>query len=149
MSTMMLQDIGRRVGTVWCGWSLAVSLSASLAQASSQRPARTTDQLTEAITRFEQLDATAIPYDVVFRRDPLRALVDANGQRISSSGFSGGLLVEGIIWSQDHPLAVIDDELVAAGQTVGPYTVREIHRDGVVVQRGEETHLIPLDRGLQ
>ena len=105
--------------------------------------------LTQAIEQAKRLLGAFVPYDVVFRRDPMRALVDAQGELVTSTGLHGGLSVDGIIWSTERPLAVIDDELVGPGQTVGPYTVLQIQADGVVVQRQSQTLFVPLDRGLE
>ena len=90
-----------------------------------------------------------VGYDVVFRRDPMRSLIDARGQLVTSAGLGGGLSVQGIIWSEERPLAVIDDALFAAGDTVGAYKILQIRPDGVIAQHGQEALLIPLDRGLQ
>ena len=111
--------------------------------------AKLTEQLAKAVKQCRELAAQTAPYDVVFRRDPMRPLVDAQGQFVSTSGMHGGLSVDGVIWSEDHPLAIIDDELVPPGATVGPYTIMQIHSDGIVVKRGEEILFVPLDRGLE
>ena len=106
-------------------------------------------QLSQAIASCRELAGRMGGYDVVFRRDPMRPLVDGQGQLASSAGLSGGLSVQGIIWSDQRPLAVIDDELYPAGQTVGPYAILSIQPDGVIVQRGAEKTFIPLDRGIE
>ena len=110
---------------------------------------RALQSLAQAIEQAKRLVGAFVPYDVVFRRDPMRALVDAQGELVTSTGLHGGLSVDGIIWSPEHPLAVIDDELVGLGQSVGPYTVLQIQADGVVVQRQSQTLFVPLDRGLE
>ena len=107
------------------------------------------NQLSEAIEKCRGLASQGAGYDAVFRRDPMRPLVDSQGRLVTSAGLHGGFSVEGIIWSSDRPLAVIDDELFAKGDTVGPYTIAHIRQDGVVVQRGKEFRLIPLDRGVE
>jgi len=119
------------------------------AQAAQNDYGRLTEQLSQAIETCRQLATPGPGYDVVFRRDPMRALVDAQGRLVTSAGLHGGFSVEGVIWSPDHPLAVIDDELFAKGDTVGPYTILQIRQDGVVVQRGNDVLLIPLDRGVE
>ena len=127
-------------------WSFVAMLllapAAALAQERALKP------LTQAVGQAKRLTAAFAPYDVVFRRDPLQPLVDAQGELISSTGLHGGYLVQGIIWSNERPLAVIDDELVAEGQTAGPYTILHIAPDGVIVQRAADQLFIPLDRGL-
>ena len=111
--------------------------------------AQLTEQLAQAIDTCKRLHQELVGYDVVFRRDPMRPLIDAHGELVSSSGMSGGFSVQGIIWSDEHPLAVIDDELFAEGDVVGPYTLLTIQSGGVVVQHGAETLFIPLDRGIE
>ena len=128
---------------MWC----VVAASAEAAQTSY---ARLTQQLSQAIEKCRGLASQqGLGYDAVFRRDPMRALVDSQGRLVTSAGLHGGFSVEGIIWSPDRPLAVIDDELFAKGDTIGPYTIAQIRQDGVVVQRGSDFRLIPLDRGLE
>ena len=119
------------------------------APAAARAAERDLTPLTQAVDHAKRLLGEFAPYDVVFRRDPMRALVDAQGELVTSTGLHGGLSVDGIIWSTEHPLAVIDDELVAPGQTVGPYAVLQIQADGVVVQRQEQALFVPLDRGLE
>ena len=121
------------------------------APAAARAAERALTPLSQAVDHAKRLLGEFAPYDVVFRRDPMRALVDAQGELVTSTGLHGGLSVDGIIWSAEHPLAVIDDELVASGQTVGPYAVLQIQADGVVVQRPGQTQalFVPLDRGLE
>ena len=108
-----------------------------------------TEQLSQAIATYKTLGQQQERYDVAFRRDPMKALVDAQGSLVTSVGLHEGLAVQGIIWSEEKPLAVIEDELFAKGDTVGDYTIREIRRDGITVQRGSEVQVIPLDRGIE
>ena len=131
-------------------WSVAaLLLLPAPAVALAFAEGRTLKPLIQAIEQAKRLLGALAPYDVVFRRDPMRALVDAHGELVTSAGLHGGLSVDGIIWSPEHPLAVIDDELVGPGQTVGPYSVLQIQADGVVVQRQSQTLFVPLDRGLE
>lgn len=106
------------------------------------------EQLTQALRTCRTLSQRLVDYDAVFRRDPMQALIDAQGQLVTSTGLHSGLAVQGIIWSDQHPLAVIDDELFSPGAVVGPYTILDIQPQGVVVQRGKDELFIPLDRGL-
>ena len=138
----------RAPGATWLVMCSSVLLpgSAHAATISYERMAAELSQTLEsAKTVAQSADAG---YDAVFRRDPMRPLIDGKGNLVTSTGFQGGLSVQGIIWSDERPLAVIDDELFAQGDTVGPYTVERIQFDGVTVRRGEETTFIPLDRGV-
>ncbi|MDP3704150.1 MAG: hypothetical protein Q8R78_07155 [Candidatus Omnitrophota bacterium] len=128
---------------------VALFCAGSNALAATPSHQQIANQLSEAIEKCRGLALQGSGYDAVFRRDPMRALVDSQGRLITSAGLHGGFSVEGIIWSPDRPLAVIDDELFAKGDTVGPYTIRQIRQDGVVVQRGNDFVLIPLDRGIE
>ena len=105
--------------------------------------------LAQGIAQAKRLLERFAPYEAVFRRDPLQPIVDDRGELISSIGLHSGYLVQGIIWSDAHPLVVIDDELFAQGDTVGPYTILRIAPDGITVQRAAEQLFIPLDRGLE
>lgn len=127
--------------TLFCGVGTVMAASPGHQQIANQ--------LSESIETCRGLASQGSGYDAVFRRDPMRALVDSQGRLVTSAGLHGGLSIEGIIWSPDRPLAVIDDELFAKGDTVGPYTIAQIRQDGVVVQRGSDFRLIPLDRGLE
>ena len=107
------------------------------------------EQLAQATAAYQQMVAPSAGYDVVFRRDPMQPLVDAQGRPVTFSGLHGGLSVQGIIWSDERPLAVIDDELFAHGDVIGPYTLLQNRQDGVLVQRGEDYLFVPMDRGLE
>ena len=112
---------------------------------------RTTKQLAQAVeTWTTQAKTQWAGYEAGFHRDPLQPLVDGQGHVIGQVGGlqSGVLSVQGIIWSQEHPMAVIGDELVGEGATVGRYTVTKILQDRVEVQAGSETKVVMLDRGV-
>ena len=110
---------------------------------------RTAQQLTQALDAATAAASADAGYDAVFRRDPTRPIVDAQGQFLTTAGLQGGPMVQGIIWSDERPLVVVDDELFAQSDQVGPYTITSIQVDGITVQRGEEPpFFIPLDRDL-
>ena len=106
-------------------------------------------QLSQAVTTYKELTGHPEKYDVAFRRDPTKPLVDAQGNILSMSGMKDGLSVQGIIWSDVHPLAVIEGDLYAPGDTIDQYTIAEIRQDGVLIQKGTATQFISLDRGLE
>ena len=110
---------------------------------------KTVDQLSQAVTTYKELTEHPEKYDVTFRRDPTKPLVDGQGNILSASGMKDGLSVQGIIWSDANPLAVIEGDLYAQGDTIDQYTISEIRKDGVLIQKGTVTQLIPLDRGLE
>ena len=119
------------------------------AEAASQQFGRMTEELRDAIKTYNALNEKNQTYDVTFRRDPMRPLVDHQGNILSSRRMHEGLWVQGVIWSEEHPLAVIEDELYTVGDVVDDYTIREIHPDKVIVQHGDTTQTILLDRGIK
>ncbi len=108
-----------------------------------------TDQLSQAIATYKTLNQQREQYDVVFRRDPMKALVDAQGNLVTSVGLRDGLSVQGIVWSEERPLVIIEDALFAQGDTVADYSIREIRRDSITVQRGTEVLIVPMERGIE
>ena len=130
-------------------WGVALALAYPGIAMAGTSYERTTEQLSQAVQTYRDLTKEAGNYDVVFRRDPMRPLIDAQGGLVTSAGLHGGLSVQGIIWSTDRPLAVIEDELFGAGDVLGPYTILQIREDGLIAQRGQDFLFIPLDRGLE
>lgn len=126
--------------------SFLLGAVAHMASAFAQE--QTAAELAQAIESTKIAAAPGPGYDAAFRRDPMRPLVDHEGNMLTSMGFQGGLAVQGIIWSDERPLVVVDDELLAEGSLVGPYTIVDIQPDGVTVSQGEAASFIPLDRGL-
>ena len=127
----------------------AICLTGTRVDAASRTSKRTAEELAQAVQASRALSQDVAPYDAIFRRDPMQPLVDREGQWVSSSGLSSGLSVQGIIWSDQRPLAVVDDELYAPGAVVGPYTIVEIQEQAIVVEREGTRLVIPLDRGLE
>ena len=124
-------------------------LSTAVAASSPTVYEKVTEQLSQTVATCRKLAAQVAGYDAVFRRDPMRPLVDGQGQLVTSAGLHGGLSVQGIIWSDERPLAIIDDELLSQGDVVGSYKILQIRADGLIAQRGEEYLFVPLDRGLE
>ncbi len=123
---------------------------AVVATTSAAAQERAIDQLGQALEKAHTLRQQLLGYDAVFLRDPMRPLVDAQGDRLAAGWLSGSLSVQGIIWSDEQPLAVVDGELLPTGAVVGPYAIQQIHPDGIVVRReSKKTLFIPLDRGLE
>ena len=123
--------------------------SISLCVAAPGSYEQVTEQLSQAVATYKTLNQQQDRYDVVFRRDPMKALVDAQGNLVTSIGLRDGLSVQGVIWSEERPLAIVDDGLFAQGDRVADYSIREIRRDGITVQRGTEILVIPLERGIE
>ena len=143
----MSRNAGRLAAAAWILGMTA--LSGVRVEAASPLSERAAAELAKALDTSHVLSQYHAPYDAVFRRDPMQALVDEQGQWVSGSGLSSGLSVQGIIWSDQQPLAIVDDALYAPGAVIGPYTIIEIHEQEVVVEHESARLLIPLDRGVQ
>jgi len=63
------------------------------------------------------------------------------GPRGDAGTLAAPLLV-GVLWDATHPLAMVGEEAVGAGDVIAGWEVVEIQPDGVVVQRGERRALI-------
>ncbi len=127
--------------------SQAASPAAVRAQGSLER---TTRQLEQALRLYGEQMKERGEYDGLFRRDPLQPLVNSQGQPVGilSTGREG-MWIQGIIWSPNRPLVVVDDRLFGQGDVIGPYKILAIHPDRVVAQRGDQPETIALDRPLQ
>ena len=63
-------------------------------------------------------------------------------------GVSGGRVeLDGIVYSEANPIAVINGRPVRPGAVVGGYTVLEIREDGVVLGYGTRSIFLGLKRG--
>ncbi len=116
------------------------------AGAQLQEYEQTIQQLSKAIDTCRASSAERVGYDAVFGRDPMGPLVDAQGQLVIVSGLPGGFALQGIIWTQGAPMVLIDGELYRVGDTVGPYTIREIREGGFFAVRGKDRQWVPLTR---
>lgn len=109
---------------------------------------QTTRQLSQAMKSYRDQEKEPGKDDTAFRRDPMQALVDSKGQPIASAstGVREGPWLQGIIWSDTHPLVAVGDQLFSKGDVVGPCKIIEIYPDRVVVQKGDQQETISLDR---
>lgn len=73
------------------------------------------------------------------RRDPFTA-----APIVSEGSIKYGVVLSGILWDKDKPMAIIDGNIVKAGQRVGDQTVMEIRRDRVILSDGENLAEIKL-----
>ena len=101
--------------------------------------------LSKAMDRFRQISTSRSEFEVVLHRDPMRSLVDGNGGIVSRSGFSEGLVLEGVIWSDEMKSVLVDDKFYKEGDTVGPYKITKIEREGMWTETAEGVKIfIPL-----
>ena len=100
--------------------------------------------LSRAIELYQKQGGPQEAYNVVFRRDPVRSLVDEDGKIVHARGLSDSLAVQGIVRSKDLELALVNDRFFKAGDQVGPYKILEIKADGLSVERDGKTTFVPL-----
>ncbi len=68
----------------------------------------------------------------ILQRDPFTIV-----PIVAAKPASEGISVRGIMWDPGHPMAIINDSVVKAGDTVGGATVVDIQKDRVIVHTGE------------
>lgn len=125
---------------------IALGMMPLPAEAALDQIEQTTQQLSQAMKSYRDQLKEREEYDTAFRRDPMQALVDSQGQLIGSVGSREGSWIQGIIWSDTQPLVVVDGQLFGPEDVVGPYKILEIHPDRVIVQKGDQQETISLDR---
>ena len=84
------------------------------------------------------------------KRDPMVPLVDKKGRPVAV--VEGGiqfkisdLSLEGIIWDETKPLAIINDEVVGCGDKVSGVTVVKIEKDKVILNYQNETFELKME----
>ncbi len=55
-----------------------------------------------------------------------------------------GLVVNGIMWDKDNPLAIINDDVVKVGDKLGDLKVVEITKTSVILEQNGERHTLGL-----
>ena len=125
---------------------IALGMMPMPAEAALDQIEQTTQQLSQTMKSYQDQLKERGEYDSAFRRDPMQALVDSQGQLIGSVGSREGSWIQGIIWSDTQPVVVVDGQLFGPGEVVGPYEILEIHPDRVIVQKGDQQETISLDR---
>lgn len=98
----------------------------------------------------EQSSGSRVPvvYDAKGRRDPFMPLVREGRLIGPSKGPTGGAapLLYGILYDPaGQSIAMINDQEVRVGDTVGGYQVAEIRQDAVVLKSGGEPLVLQID----
>src|SRR3990167_1364118 len=86
------------------------------------------------------------PEQTRFSRDPLKPLIDGEGNliRAQSKERKSEFRVQGVMQSGDSRTAVIDGALYQSGDTVSGQKIVKIESDGVYVQKGSEVIFHPV-----
>lgn len=56
-----------------------------------------------------------------------------------------GFILNGIVWDSEIPYAIINDEIVKVGDKLDTATVVEINEKSVIVEQGNERHVLNLN----
>ena len=79
-------------------------------------------------------------------RDPFSPLISKSGALLIPREVDlGGLVVRGIIYSKESPVAIINDEVVERGQNLGDYLVLEIEEKRVILKKGDQEFILKLE----
>jgi len=55
---------------------------------------------------------------------------------VASIGIGGGLNLEGIVWDEENPKAMVDGTILGIDEKIGDYTIVDITKDGVLLTDG-------------
>ena len=111
---------------------------------------RVGNELGRAMQLYRNLARANIVLDKVLpRRDPLRALIDSEGNPMSPAGLYDGPVLQGIVRSNGFTRALIEDQFYSEGDAFGPYQVQKIRDDGVELEQGGSVLFVPLYRDSQ
>ncbi len=70
------------------------------------------------------------------------------GSRTDEAATSAGPTLIGILWDVAHPLAMIGEETVGVGNTIGAWRVVDIKPDEITLQRGDRREILHPGDGL-
>ncbi|MFH1519462.1 MAG: hypothetical protein ABIE75_02700 [Candidatus Omnitrophota bacterium] len=80
-------------------------------------------------------------------RDPFSPLVSKNGTILIWKEIDlNGLTLKGIIYSQEAPLAIVNDEVLEPGAAIGEYRVLEIEEKRIILKKGNEEFILELEQ---
>lgn len=98
--------------------------------------------LSRACLAVEPEQRKIFVYDAQDKRDPFLPLVSSDGRVLEPrivKGSEGRPQIEGIIYEAGGPsYAVVNGEVIKAGDTSGGYQVLEIHPEKVIFVKGSE-----------
>lgn len=104
-----------------------VFLSSTITRKTRKAPKET--PITETIPSKTYKPVT--PEELQWGRDPFILY------QYKSARTEEGLLLTAVIWDEEKPLAVINDEVVGIGQEIGGYRVIKINKNSAVLQKEE------------
>ena len=79
-------------------------------------------------------------------RDPFSPLISKSGVLLIPREVNlGGLVIKGIIYSKESPVAIINDEVVEKGGNIGDYLVLDIEEKRVILKKGDQEFILKLE----
>jgi len=79
-------------------------------------------------------------------RDPFSPLINKTGLILIPKEIDvGGLLLEGVIYSEESPVAIINQEVLKCGEEIGGYRVLEINEKEVVLKKDKDEFILKLE----
>ncbi len=79
-------------------------------------------------------------------KDPFAPLISKNGTILISRKVSlGGLVIKGIIYSEESSVAIINDLVLKKGESIGEYTVLEIEEKKVILKNADKKFILNLE----
>jgi len=88
--------------------------------------------------------AESYPYDKN-QKDPLSPLIDNYGIiLIPKETDIAGMVINGIIYSDDDPVTIINGEVLRLNDSIGDFIISEIDKEKVVLKKGNEVFTLEL-----
>jgi hypothetical protein len=124
---------------------LMFGLASGLALAATVRDCeRLSEALSGAIAEYKSLERGVESYDFPLRRDPMKTLIDHEGNVVAPAGVRAGLVVQGVVRSGNFKKILVDNVFYSEGDAFGPYEVLEIKDTGFWAKEGGEKVFVPL-----
>ena len=127
-----------RPGMTVFGFLFIFCLSASSAFAGNVEYEHLEQELSGAVTLFQKLSLPEKVFTEVPRRDPMKSLIDNQGNLIPSLELSGELVLQGIYVSGGTKTVLVNESFYTEGSKVASYQILEIREDGILAQKENE-----------
>lgn len=86
------------------------------------------------------------PFDPLIDRDPLSPLINERGDIIVREKIPNveieNIILQGIIYSQEGSIAIINNEMFYEGSNMGDYKIKKITSNGVFLDKSGEEYFI-------
>lgn len=79
-------------------------------------------------------------------RNPFYPLIDIYGRILIPKKIDiANLSLEGIIYSKNNPVVVINGEILREGDGIGEFTILKIESKKVILKKADKTHILKLE----